>query len=101
MNAKTRESLTWIENAISEDAETGRKFSPDFLNWVQDEAVNTLEAAIKPKDPQLWDLVDNTIMLALTIQKKECGSMTDREAANLLTLIPEISELIDIVKAKL
>jgi predicted Ser/Thr protein kinase len=100
MDTNTSEKISWIETAIKDDAETGRKYSPDFLNWVQEEALSSLEKAIKPTNPALWDLVDDTVMLVLTIQKKEAGTMTDREAQNLLTMIPEISGLIDAVKAK-
>ena len=100
MNAIDKARIEMIENSIVEDAEIGRMYSDDLLFHVYEAAGDAIKDALKDKNPDLWDLVDDTMMLGVTINAKNHGSLTDREAQNLLTMIPEISHLTEVIKAK-
>ena len=100
MNAIDKARIEMIENSIVEDAEIGRMYSDDLLFHVYEAAGDAVKDALKDINPELWDLVDDTMMLGATINAKDNGTLSDREAQNLISLIPEISHLIEVIKAK-
>ena len=100
MNAIDKTRVEMIENSIAENAKLGRMYSSDLLWHVYQEALDAIKAATEKKNPELWDLVDNAMVLQHAIDIKDNSALEDREAENLIYLVPEISHLTEVVKAK-
>ena len=100
MNAIDNTRIEMIEKSISEDAKIGRLYSDDLLWGLFENACSAIADTLKKINPELDKLVDDTMMLQRTIDAKDNGDLNDREAENLIYLVPELSHLVEVFNTK-